>query len=100
MRHPEFREQVLHDIARWTIRLDKGEHVIPLLAERQKGRGDRRDAGPREQAVLTALQLRKQQLQLLERRIRRTANRKIPPARRAGTAASRSVSSKENFTDW
>jgi hypothetical protein len=36
MRDAELREQMLHEIARRPVRLDEGEHVIALLAQRQQ----------------------------------------------------------------
>ena len=71
MRDAELRQQMLHDVARGTVRLDEGENVIALLAQGQQARGDGRDAGSRQQTVIPALQLREQKLQLLQRRVRR-----------------------------
>jgi hypothetical protein len=64
MRHAELCQHMLHDVASRTVRLDEGENVIALLAQGQQGRGDGRNAGPSQQTVIPALQLREQELQL------------------------------------
>src|SRR6267142_1136680 len=72
MSHTELRQKMLHDVASRTVRFDEAENVIALSAQGQKARGDGRDTRPREQTVISALQLRQQELQLLQSRIGRT----------------------------
>jgi hypothetical protein len=63
-------EQILDEIARGAVRFDEGEHVIALLAQGEQGGGDRGDPRSREQAGLAPLQLREQQFELPQGRIR------------------------------
>ncbi len=60
----ELGEQMLHDIARRRVRFDEQQNVIAALAQRQQAHRDGRDARTGEQAVVPALQLAQQALQL------------------------------------
>ncbi len=67
--HGELGEQMLHDVARRPVGLDEQQHMIAGLAQRQQARGDRRDTRAGQQAIVPALQLAQQALQLQQGRI-------------------------------
>ncbi len=70
MPHTKTVQESADEVPRWIVGLDEAENVVSLLGQGQQRLRDGADARAGDQAILTALQLGEQQLQLTRGRIR------------------------------